>query len=122
MASFDELVALNNEGDLGNMLAISFNGEIWHTYLRKDSELIISFKSITETPSREEIDQAVTWHYRRLGYIVEPSTRPQIDVFECCVFCDRKCDGFITVLITTFYPLNAGNEHNHLRVTTTVCC
>ncbi|HTE48705.1 MAG TPA: hypothetical protein VK675_02255 [Candidatus Paceibacterota bacterium] len=123
MASFDELVKLINEGDLGDILISRFNGKKRGIFPGENPELIISFKSKSETPSFEEVGHVVTEHYRGLGYIVEPSNmKPKLDLFECIVFFDRKCDGLVNILITIpFYPLKKDDELNHLSITTIVC-
>jgi len=121
MASFTELVALNNEGDLGDMLVSRFHGEKWGINPRKDSEIIITFKSKLETPSIEEINQAVTEHYTRLGYQVKSSKKPRVNMARCSVFFSDNYDRSLNIFITTFYALNISDEYNYVCITTTFC-
>ena len=119
MASFDKLVDLTHKGDLGNMLALKFHGEkLELNPPRKDLELAISFAK-SETPSIEEIRQAVMEYYTQLGFNVEASKqpRPMEDMFQLVVFGDRKVNGLIEVLVT----VNDGGQ-NRLQIDTSVCC
>ena len=124
MASIQELFKLNNQGDLGEMLAKKFGGERDSCLCpRKDAELMISFESRSKTPGAEEIGIAVIEHYRKLGYIVEPnkSHGSQGNCFQAIVFYNTYDHGSLSVVITTFYPLSMGDDHNHLRITTEFC-
>lgn len=122
MASLQELVVLNQQGDLGKMLAEKFHGELGRrdNTTRGDWDFMIGFKSKAETPSIEAIKQAVVEHYTQLGYQVEAEKSSPPDMFCCMLFFESKGQGGITVTITTYYPLVYGDEHKHIRVTTYV--
>ena len=120
MASIRELVELNNQGDLGIMLAKKFNGKIGHLDPRKDSDFMIGFITREATPSAKDIGKAVTEHYTRLGYEVEPDKYQRGHAFDAVVFFGIKGEGCVTMAITTFYPLTPGDANNHIRVTTNV--
>ncbi len=122
MASLTELIELNNNGDLGNLLAQKFNGQIGRQYPRKDSEFMIGFASQEVTPPAEKIAKVVTEHYTGLGYKVEPDKHQGRDCFQALVFFKAKDQGCTHIVITTFYPLviGKGDKHNYLRVTTSV--
>ena len=122
MVSMQELVELNNQGDLGKMLAMKFQGERGHLCPRKDADLMIGFKSKAETPGATIIGEAVMEHYTKLGYVVEPSKShgAKGNCFEAKIIPDPRRHEFVHIVITTFYPPTMGDEHNHLRITTTL--
>ena len=81
---------------------------------------MVGFTSKETTPPAEDIGTAVTNHYSRLGYRVEPTKLQTQHSFETLVFFGTKDKGCIHIIITTFYPLVLGDEHNHIRVSTSV--
>ena len=118
MASFIELKELNKKGDLSRMLVKKFDGERGFIgYRNEDTDLIIIFKSIEETPFADAIEQAIVEHYTGLGYTVEKLRETTRYNFEALISLDDKRRGFIIVVITTHYPITTDGC---LRLTTTV--
>ena len=85
MPSFRDLVNLNEQGDLGAMLAERFSGERGHVYPRQDDDFMIGFKYRKETPSVQMIKAAVVEHYTKLGYVVEQDSCTT-DMFSALLF------------------------------------
>ena len=123
MASIKELVGLFNHGELGKLLARTFNGERGRVYPREDSDLIITFRSESETPSAEAIGQAVAKHFTGLGYVVIPDARQGMGCFQATVYAGSKEDFCVYVVVTTHYPFPAPGQGNaSLRITSTFIC
>ncbi len=122
MASFEELVRMNKEGDLSKMLAKKFNGKRGHiTGIIEDMDLLIAFDSIEKTPSIEDIQQTVIEYYKGLGYIIEKNNIAG-EMFDAIICSGSKRDGIMIIVITTKYPLTIGTgATNHLRLTATIC-
>ncbi len=118
MTKFEQLVKLNNEGDLGRLLAAAFHGEIGRLNPKNDSEFLIGFDSAPDTQS---IGRVVAGHYSGLGYSVniEESRSGSPNTFGCFVHTDDGDDMSLYIVITTNYPLTPGDNHTHIRVTTT---
>lgn len=124
MPSFKKLVESNDRGDLGAMLAKQFGGERGRTYPRGDSEFIVGFASEEQTPSIDQLRQAVAIFYGQLGYAVEMSKGSPPDVLEFFVFCHgtTKEENSIFVIISTRYRLDKGGKRENVRVNTEVLC
>jgi len=121
MASEEKLIELNNQGDLGRMLAERFGGELGYVQPRQDSDLMIGFESRAKTPTAQAIREVVVEHYTRLGYEVHVPGLQSPDAFDAFVFFGAKGERVeVYVNISTFYPLVPGDGHNHLRLTTTL--
>lgn len=120
MASTAELLQLNREGDLGKLIVWTFKGECGRLYPRKDSDLMIGFRTKDATPEISLIERLVTRHYEELGYTVEAVCGQASESFEFLIYFNEKSNGCIFVIISTFYPLVMGDDHNHVRITTTV--
>jgi hypothetical protein len=115
MASDRELIQLSNEGDLGNLIAETFQGRLGHADGRLDADRVITFESDANTPTSRQIHALVLQHYKTLGYDIEL----EMEGFNMCVGSVRKFDsmnGLITMTISTNYPLDG--TCNHVRVTT----
>ena len=120
MPSARELEVLFEEGGLGDMLAVTFNGERGHTYPMKDSEFMIGFKNEEETPSIDLIRPKVIEFYQKLGYEVEINRNfSGHDSFTAVIHHDRNKVSWhaFVVTVTTNYPITPGEKKSFLRVT-----
>lgn len=117
MASFTELLELNRQGDMGRMLAEKFQGRRGELKSRQDEDLLISFRSESETPFIGQVKQAMTSHYTKLGYTVQVDTRSPPNMLEAQIYHETIGGGVVTVTISTFYPF-LHDRCNQLRLTT----
>jgi hypothetical protein len=117
MASSQELWQLFTEGKLVELLASTFGGESRRLDDVKDSDFIMSFGGVEQTPNAQQVAEAVKMYYIGLGYKVDDRRSGGGKCFEAFVHHDRHLPGgcVVSVVITIPYPLD-GNRAN-LRAT-----
>ncbi len=120
MASTKELAELFKRGELGKLLANTFNGERGRVNPCADSDLLVIFKSEDQTPSAEKIGETVRQYYSNLGYVVDDESLRD-NSFEANIY-SKSEDGFVSLVITTHYPFPApGQGRASLRITSNIC-
>ncbi|MFA6554020.1 MAG: hypothetical protein WCS89_00760 [Candidatus Paceibacterota bacterium] len=101
MASFSELVELFEKGELGKLLASTFNGECGPVYrCNEDPELLVKFSIGQEAPQVDLLRMAIEKYYMRMGYFLVFNAVHNPNQLEFFVFFQSKGRGSVNVTIT----------------------
>ena len=119
MSSRKELIELFQNGELGQLLAREFQGQVGQTDKMKDSDFLVVFKSEEKTPDARMIAEKVTQFYTSKGYEVKPDENSDSNYFGALIFYHRNAREATcaSVSVTTRYFTSEKNGYTSLRAT-----
>jgi len=119
MPSRNELIEIFQNGELGQLLAREFQGQIGQTDKMKDSDFLVVFKSEEKTPNAIMVAETVTQFYTSKGYEVKPDENSDSNYFAALIFHNRNVreTTCVSVIITTRYFTAKKDGCANLRAT-----